>query len=526
MSRARRLLYGLLVTVLVLGSAELALRGAGLFDRELLLSPLLFQQLDDSRETLATEDGWVRWFRGTWYQAEPPGFRIIALGGSATEGDGVTPFAAFSNQLQRRLVRAGPDRPVEVINMGRGGLGSRQVAKQLALGLDAFHPQLAVIYSGNNEFHELRALSYASPAYSANMERTRRRLHGLHLYRALQHLLGRDRIEPFEPLGPGLPPMHELPAFMGPEDRALARQLYREHLQRMVGMARAAGVPLVLGTVADNRATWSDDPPGRSLSAAEERAVSAVEALDELEQADEAAAIAEAAWPTLEDERAFFRIGQRLLRLGRAELARRFLDHAELIMLRPNRSNNELREVVRAVAREEGVVLCDIAAALDERSELGVAGGDLFVDACHPSPEGHGHIAALLATCAQRHDLLPPLADPAGFDVPLEARPFRLDHDARRRTGGEDPALDPEQPALSAALQGHIAFSDKDYRAACGHYERALELGAPEADTLASLALCRWHQGERREVGELLERAQRASPEDREIGNWRALLTR
>jgi hypothetical protein len=517
MSRTRRLVYGLVVTGLVLLATEGLLRITGLVDQDQLLSPLLFQQIDVELDALPERDGRVQWHDGTWFEIDAPGLRAITLGGSATAGDGVSPFASFSHQLQRLGLRAAPERAVEVINLGRGGMGSRQVVQLLELGLDAFQPSFAVIYSGNNEFHELRALEHASPAYGANLERTRRRLHRVHLYRALQRLLGRDRLAPFEPLGPSMLSVHELPTTVDAQDRALALRLYTENLRSMAAVARAAGVPLMLATVADNRAGWVDEPPGQQMTREEELLLAEMDGYRASRDADAAMALADRAWPVLRDERAFYRMGRVLLELGEPDLARRFLEEAELVMARPNRANRELRAALREVAHDEGAVLCDIADALDRHSARGVAGNDLFVDACHPSPEGHAHIAALLATCAQDAGLLP-----AGdWEQPLPVDPWRLDHHARRLEALPEPP--PADPALAATQAGHEAFAARQFDAAWAQYERAMGLGGPVEALRTNQALVRWHQGRMDDVQATLAET---GAEDSEFGNWKTLLTR
>jgi len=520
-SRTRRLFYGLLVTTLVLAAVEIGLRASGWMDKELLLSPLLFQQLENEATPLPAQDGWVFWDGGVRFHAQPQGLRVITLGGSATAGDGVTAFASFSHQLQRRLLQAQPERSAEVINLGRGGVGSRQVAQLLELGLGSFHPQLAVVYAGNNEFHELRALKHASPAYGANLERTRRRLHGLHMYRALQRVLGMDRLAPFAPLGQGTPAVHELPTTADARDRALALQLYGENLTRMVRSAAHAGVPIILATVADNRAGWVDDPPGRSLTSTEESLLAHMDGLRIRRDISAALAYAEDAWPQIHDERAFYHMGRVLLDLGQTEAARRFLDQAELVMARPNRSSTELRAKVREVATAEGAVLCDVAVGLDARSRDNIAGNDLFVDACHPSPRGHAHIASLLAACAHRAGLLPA----ADWDAPLDNDPWRLDHHGAALQQAQ-PDSAHEDPAMDAALEGHRAYSARDHEAAWNHYARALELGGPPAALRTNQGLVRWRQGRVSELEALWVEATAAGPNDPEIGNWKALLTR
>jgi len=516
-SRTRRLIYGLIVTAAVLLAAELGLRASGVMDQDRLISPLLFQQLDSGEGALPIDDGWVRWVDGTTYQQAAPGLRVITVGGSATAGDGVTPFSSFSSQLQRRLVHADTGGPVEVINMGRGGMGSRQVVAILRQGLEAFEPDLAVVYAGNNEFHELRALKHASPAYGANLERTRRRLHALHSYRALQQLLGRADPIPFERVGPGLPAVQDLPTTVDAQDRALAVELYSENLTRMAEAARAAGVPLLLATVADNRADFVDTPPGVALSADQEQLAAQLEALARSGDRDALQAELGRVEPQLRDERAWFRAGRALLQAGLRDDARRLFDQAELVQLRPNRSNRELRAALRTVALAEETSLCDVAEQLDRVSMFGTAGGDLFYDACHPNPAGHARIAALIASCAQRDGLLP--AIDAQRRLPID--PWRLDHHQLRLD--QLPATPPADPAQAAAQAGHEAFARGAPDQAWAHYQRAVELGGPPEILGLNRALVRWHQGRRDDAQAILQQLPDADPE---ISNWKALLTR
>ncbi len=524
MSTRRRLLYSLIVIVTILGGCELALRALGVMDQERLLSPLIFQQGPATAEPLPVEAGWIRWEDTTRHRPRLRGLRIATVGGSATQGDQVTPFGDFSHQLQRLLLRARPPQPIEVLNLGRGGAGSRQVIHFMERGLVSFHPDLVVVYSGNNEFHELRALKHSSPAYRANMERMRRSLHALRLYRLLQHLLGRDRLEMVATAETQPPRVHDIPTVMDAGDRALARQLYRENLERMVALGAASGVPVLLATVADNRADWSDQPPQTGLSPQEQRRLAQVEALRLRRDRAGLEDLGDEIFDELVDERAFFRTGRALLELGATDRARRYLDQAELVAARPNRSSRELRAVVREVAQASGAPLCDIAALLDQDAPRGVAGDELFADACHPNAAGHARIAAHLARCIEEAGLLAAAGPEAAWERPLERDPLRLDHDARR-TGAplaQDDGVDPA--VLSAAQAGHLAFEAGRYDEAWDHYGRALEAGGPPAALLTSRAMVRWHQGRMGSTAELLEQARAEAPDDGEVANWLALL--
>jgi lysophospholipase L1-like esterase len=518
MSRTRRLLYALLVSGLALGALELGLRLAGVAADDVLLSPLLFQQPLEQPRAPEGPDGWRLLHDGPMRRIEPRGFRILVVGGSAADGVGVTPFGRFSHLLERRLVQARPGDPVEVINLARAGLASRHVLPVLEAGLSDLSPQLVVVYSGNNELHELRALKHSSPAYRADLEGLRRRLHALHGYRALQRLLARDRLRPLDDgpaVAPGLPRL-DTPAEAA--DRALALRLYREQLELMVARSRQAGAWVMLATVASN-ADWLGHPdrepgePELALLARLDRAVEAGEPggvqaiIDELEGLGPAQ-------PSLA------RAGQALLRLGDVQGGRALLRRAELLDARPTRSNSELRQAVRAVAGEQGAALCDLAAELDDLAPGGVAGDELFGDGCHLNAQGQRQLAALLQRCVQAMGLWEPLREPGE----LGADPFRLDHDLRSDGQGFPPPSELDPPGLEEARLGHVAFAEGQLSVSLEHYQRARERGAPVGATALNQGLVRWHLGQTAPARAALREASEALGPDPELDNLRAVL--
>jgi tetratricopeptide (TPR) repeat protein len=519
MSARRRLVFALLVAVLVLGALEGVLRLAGLARDDALLSPLLFQQVRTTPHAEDAPGGWKVLHDGPMRRAEPRGLRVLVVGGSAADGVGVTPFGRFSHLLERHLVSTRPGHPVEVINLARAGLASRHVAPVLAGGLADLRPQAVIVYSGNNELHELRALKHSSPAYRANLEGLRRRLHGLHLYRMLQHLLGRDRLVPIDdgPLfSPGLP---NLPTPAEQADRELARRLYREQLEGMIRTSRQAGARVLLATVADNRAAWpgfTDREPSDAERALLAELATAVAAGDPA-GAERIIARLEAADPA---QASIYEAGQAMLALRRVERARQLLDLAELRDARPTRSSSELRDTVRELAIREGTGLCDLAAGLDELAPGGVAGHEHFTDGCHLGAEGQQAVALMLADCVEAMGLWPGTRDPA----PLVADPYRLDHDLRSDGQGFPAPATDDPPGLAEARAGHAAFALGRPELALEQYALALERGAPSGPVAVSRAIVHWQLGDPLRAGELLQAASDAMGPDREVDNLRGVL--
>ena len=99
------------------------------------------------------------------YQRDKPDgvFRIVMLGGSTVEGDGVPHFSMnLPAQVRREIQRMHGDAKgeIEVINAGVGGYASAQEAAYFIEELLAYQPDIAVFYHGWND------LQYAERAIS------------------------------------------------------------------------------------------------------------------------------------------------------------------------------------------------------------------------------------------------------------------------------------------------------------------------------------------------------------------------
>lgn len=88
-------------------------------------------------------------------ERKPDGVRrVVVLGGSAVFGFKVSDDQSlFTRVLERRLAEAlGPDRPIEVLNVGVPGYASTQEAILLATRVVDYSPDLVVLFDGWNDF--------------------------------------------------------------------------------------------------------------------------------------------------------------------------------------------------------------------------------------------------------------------------------------------------------------------------------------------------------------------------------------
>lgn len=171
--------------------------------------------------------------------------RVLLFGGSNTAG--------FRTRNLARLLNATPGgTEFEVFNLGRSGYGSGRVAILFEQALDKLQPDVVLLYAGHNEFVErsFRAeLEYWDQGWVSSVARLSQHSRVVRLLRDVA--IGRR------------PAAHaselrwrtEYGKFMGMEYSATLAEFerYAANMRRMVELARARGVRVVLSTVVFNR---------------------------------------------------------------------------------------------------------------------------------------------------------------------------------------------------------------------------------------------------------------------------------
>ncbi|QDU68685.1 hypothetical protein [Engelhardtia mirabilis] len=425
-SLARRLggaALSLLAVVALFAALEFGLRAAGIAEPpsstlryQQVYPPLLRpDELPDGRQVLATVDPRLP------YQWIAPGddvFRVAVFGGSAVAGLGSAPGATFARELETILRAAYPDTAVEVLNLGVVALASGQVL-ELVEDLAAHGElDLAVIYSGNNEFLELHSRVFAehtgaapgplaaalrSSRLASLLRGGRREPSPEELERSVstRNLAANDdRVEHSDMLAEVRIDAAQVTA---------VEQAYEDNLRAMVAACREAEVPAVVCTVATNwrwtglededDSLWRDELglAGDALVAAcVDRAARADDPVERWHWLDRAARTAEG--------------GGQAARA--AELFRSALDSDPHL----RRATSRLAERARAVAASEaGAYLFDADAVLTALSTGGVIGFETFYDYVHFTPGGALTMARELARAAGAAGLLPgPYEAPRG----------------------------------------------------------------------------------------------------------------
>lgn len=356
------------------------------------------------------------WFNEQAFRAEKPenGYRIFTFGGSTTYGRPYDNTTSFSNWLRLLLEASDPSTHFEVVNAGGVSYASYRVVNLMneIVGYDA---DLFIVYTGHNEFLEHRTYSdiLEEPPI---VTRLRTRLH-----RSRAYSLARDvwrgvqgvRVEPaqeekYEMAGEvtaildqslGLDQYHRDPA----QTEAILEH-FRYNLRRMVDIARAHDVPLILVVPPSNEKDFSpfkSELCGSLPGDRRERWSRLYEAGRVALSRGEYGAAEEALRRALELDSCHadlhYRLGEALFALGRYEDAKEEFDRASDSDVAPLRAKSRIQQTVRDVAREREVPVMDLVRLLEQRNarELGhdILGREAFLDHAHPRIWVHQELA-------------------------------------------------------------------------------------------------------------------------------------
>ncbi len=358
-------------------------------------------------------------FRPSRIPREKPAgtIRIFALGGSTTFGFGVGADEAFPAALAHELRDRLPGRAVEVVNLGCPGWASARVKHLLEVTLE-LDPDLIVVYSGHNEM--LEGHYGSAPHLGARGKLAATALALSPTYGWIHHFLARWRHErDYEAideeaaaLAAGQTLVYD-PLMLPAEERRpppdelfdSAAANYRANLRAMIASAKAAGVPLLFALPVANLVL----PP--AFSAHPDGFVETAEFQQLLDQArdafgngrfDEALVHVElAVGLSPRYAMAHYWRGSVLRVRGQWHRARDAYQQAIDLDVRTHRMNSRLEQVLIGTVEEAGGEWVDLR-PIFHREPTTIYAKELFVDYCHPTPDGHRRIARRLAPPAVR----------------------------------------------------------------------------------------------------------------------------
>jgi tetratricopeptide (TPR) repeat protein len=419
--------------LLILGIIELALRLAGVGYNTDLLVPCTVQGAPASCYNLFFA---APFFPAGMVQtprlysipvAKPPGtYRIFVLGESAAMGDPDSAYG-FSRYLEVMLRERFPQFKFEIVNTGSVAINSH-VSLLIAKELAHQHPDLFIIYSGNNEVvgpygpgTVLTSAGMSLPVVQADM-----------FFRSTRsgQLLTKLGTQKKEWRGMELFMDQQVPASSPLLQRAYRN--FERNLRDTIAVAREAGARVIVATVAAN---LKDCAPFASLhknNLKEEalRSWSAqVQQGDALEAANSPADALKLylSAAAIDDDYAEleFRIARCFWKMGDYKSAKEhFLRARDLDALR-FRADSRINQINGSASSIAGVDLVDADAILSDASPDGIIGSDLVYEHVHLTPEGNYLLARALFLKTAK-SLPSEGRDPVDPEVPSEAQCERL----------------------------------------------------------------------------------------------------
>jgi tetratricopeptide (TPR) repeat protein len=348
-------------------------------------------------------------------QKDPRAVRYFCLGGSSMAGFPYHTHASISGRLAARLQRLLPGRPIEPVNCAMTAVGSHTAVDFMPEVL-AHEPDFLIIYMGHNEFygawgvgstsslgHLTWAVSAARFLLDLRLAAIIRSTLGIGHARAprrgsrnvMETMVGERHIPPGSPL------------------RAAAEAIFARNLRRILGMAAARGVPVLLCEVSSNLRTQAPFGSCHRPGFAEEerferllRSAGAKEAAGNLSGALEDLAAA----AQLDDSHAavHYQRGRILDALGRfAEAAAEYAAAREHDTV-PFRAPAGINRVIRQEAARAGIPVVAVDSLLKAHAEDGIPGSGIFLEHLHLSARGSELIAEHLANCLFTRQLIAP----------------------------------------------------------------------------------------------------------------------
>lgn len=299
------------------------------------------------------------------FAAEKPAraFRVFVLGESSTAGFPYPHNGTFSRVVRDALRDVLPEDSVEVVNLGIAATNSFALVDQADAVLSQ-HPDAVLVYAGHNEYYGALGVGStirfgSSPAVTRLYLRALR-LRTVLLLRAAVTAWSRstrpaasDSAATFmESVAADQQIVLEGDAYRAGIDQ------FRGNLTRLLSSFRAAGVPVLIGSVASN---VRDQPPFAA--------------------------------PANGPARAAFAAGQAALAAGDSLRGRTLLMHARDLDVVRFRAPARFNDVIREVAAEQSAAYVPVAERFADASPFGIPGRELFLEHVHPNRHGYALIA-------------------------------------------------------------------------------------------------------------------------------------
>lgn len=375
------------------------------------LTPLLEADPTDA-EFVRIADERLHLFRPLRFKAAKSDgvFRVVALGGSTTQGEPYSTETAFPQWMGIAL-EAASGQEVEVLNLGGLSYASYRVKKILEESL-SYSPDLVVIYTGHNEFLERR--SYDGYERQSAAALLGSKLTELRTTQVLRKLLGQSNTRQEPLIADPTSLSREVDALLDynggladyhREDdwRAPVTEHFEWNLRQMYQICYSQQIPLVfVGPVCNLK----DCPPfkfetAKTFTSKDFSSEDFVRLWEQARTTSDGELAEQLAIVAYEQDPMHpgvnYLLGQLAFSRDDFELARKHLETAKDQDVCPLRAPASIVSVVHRLSEELKVPFLDANDLFESVSRNGIVGKEWLIDHIHPSVEGHQLLGKELA---------------------------------------------------------------------------------------------------------------------------------
>lgn len=335
-------------------------------------------------------------------------FRVVVLGGSAAAGWPHPSNQTFSSYLEKTLNGINTNKRTEVINCAAHGFASYRVL-QVFRQVKKWHPDLVIVWSGNNEFLEERGIDDSSVSQLFREAGSK--------IRTVQ-LVSKAFLSPTK-LGSEVNAAGTFWKKTRQESLALrtddekfksVREIYSQSIGEIVREAKDENIQVLLMTVPVNLREWQPNVSVLKGSANDSATwlQHHIAGRGKLIQQQAGSAIAElktAAELQPEHADTWFWLARAYEQAGDSVSAYNCYNRARDFDMNPFRALSSFSDSIRNLSKRYSVPLFDAENALRRYAKYGIPGFDMFIDYVHPSKKGNIllclNAASLISTLPQ-----------------------------------------------------------------------------------------------------------------------------
>ncbi|MDG2206516.1 MAG: tetratricopeptide repeat protein [Pirellulales bacterium] len=432
------------------------------------------------------------------------GFRFFTLGGSSSYGYPRGAEVAFPAILTELLAESHPEILVEGVNASGISYGMHRL-NIVAEELVQYDPDLLIVYSGHNEFIEpeffesLKNRGVAREGLEYTLAQSR-------LYSLMRSAIDQVRAtESTEGLGVGRQVRRDQTQVYTPEEKAEIVASYRRGLMRLVDLAQAAGVRVLLATIPANLRGWRPEAStgsGKNHRRWVEAQARGRNLLKQDEYKQALIALQEAVRLEPGHAESQFDLGRCYEQLGEWDKAKQAYQDACNNDASPVRRIEAINQAIRDVAREKETLFVDADKLFEQQSEHGLVGYRLIEDYVHPTLEGHEEIAREVWKVIEQAGLL-------GKNNEVDQTVFERVITARRE-------LEIEKDMPWFYNQGVVLENQGQIEAALENFRKVVEMAPTNETALLNIGKALTKHGKAQEAVPILRQVCKLAPENPE----------